>query len=72
MCFVVLHVLEWIAGTVKFQFYRSGDLYYKCQNGFVFTVPVSDTHDAVFKDEDRGIFFMRWIRKNIDALKIGE
>lgn len=61
-------VKECIDGTVKFQFYRSGELYYKCQNGFMFSVPVSDTNDAVFNSEDRGIYFMRWIRKAIDAL----
>lgn len=44
---------------------------YKCANGFVFEVPVTDTNDAVFKDEDKGIFFMRWIRKALDQLNNG-
>lgn len=64
-------VKDCINGPVKFQFYRSGVLYYKCANGFVFEVPVTDTNDAVFKDEDKGIFFMRWIRKALDQLNNG-
>lgn len=62
-------VKDCIDGIVTFQFYRSGDLYYKCHNGFLFTVPISDTNDAVFNYQDRGIYFMRWIRKAIDALE---
>jgi hypothetical protein len=50
-----------------FSFYRSGTLYYQCENGFQFPVPVADTNDAVFKSNDKGIFFMRWIRKELAA-----
>jgi len=56
---------ECVKGKVKFKFYRSGDLYYECDNGFVFKVPVSDTNDAVFLPEDKGILFMRWIGKGL-------
>jgi hypothetical protein len=60
---------ECIKGKVKFKFYRTNDLYYECENGFVFKVPTSDTNDAVFLSEDKGILFMRWIRKALDELK---
>lgn len=52
-----------INGDVTFLFYRKGNLYYCCHNGFLFTVPIEDTGEAEFKASDKGIFFMRWIRK---------
>lgn len=64
-------VKECVAGKVQFLFYRSGTLFYRCENGFVFEVPITDTNDAVFKDVDKGIFFMRWIRKALDQLNNG-
>ncbi len=58
---------ECVAGRVKFHFFRRGNLYYRCANGFVFPVPVTDTGDGVFSPEDKGVFFMRWIRKELAA-----
>lgn len=60
-----MNIKDCIAGNVTFQYYRKGELYYKCENGFTFTVPISDTGDAAFNAEDKGILFMRWIRKAI-------
>lgn len=62
-------IKEKIAGTVRFQYYRDGELWYKTESGFLFPVPVSDTGNAVFKNEDRGILFMRWIRKYTERLE---
>jgi hypothetical protein len=58
-----MNIKDCVVGKVKFQFYRKGDLYYKCENGFVFPVPIDDTGDASFNDEDKAMLFMRWIRK---------
>jgi hypothetical protein len=60
-------IKDCVQGTVKFQYYRSGELHYKCENGFIFSVPISDTNDAAFKVEDKGILFMRWIRKALQV-----
>lgn len=57
---------ECIAGEVKFQFYRKENLFYQCENGFMFSVPISDTGDGVFGTKDRAILFMRWIRKELE------
>ena len=54
---------------VKFKFFRSGVLYYETEKGLIFEVPVSDTGDAVFNNEERAILLMRWIRKSIDGMK---
>lgn len=67
-----MNVKECVKGNVTFQFYRKGELFYKCDNGFVFTVPTSDAGDACFLNVEKGIFFMRWIRQAVDALKPGE
>jgi hypothetical protein len=47
---------------VKFSYYREGVLYYKTEFDELFPVPITDTGNAVFKDEDKAILFMRWMR----------
>lgn len=56
---------------VYFQFYRSGTLYYKTELGLIFDVPCADCGDACFLAEDKAMLYMRWIRKQIEANKIG-
>jgi hypothetical protein len=48
---------------VHFSFYRSGELWYETDKGFVFPVPISDIGDATFLKEDKAILFLRYIRK---------
>lgn len=57
--------------TAEFMFYRQGHLYYKTSTGFEFTVPVDDTNDATFAKVDKAIFFMRWIRKQVETTTTG-
>jgi len=54
---------------VKFCYYKHGELFYKTECGFMFPVPISDTGDGTFLDEDKAILFMRYIRKQIQAIK---
>ena len=63
-----MNIKDCIRGEAKFLFYRKNHLYYQCENGLVFPVPVSDTGDGEFKATEKGIMFMRWIRKYIDSL----
>ena len=35
---------------------------------FLFPVPIDDTGDASFLAEDKGILFMRYIRKYLESL----
>jgi hypothetical protein len=60
-----MDIKDCIRGSVEFLYYRKGELYYRCENGFVFTVPVDDTGDASFNATDRAMLFMRWIRKEL-------
>ena len=64
---------ELVAGEVLFCEYRKGNLWYSCtaQHGFIFPVPIEDTGDGIFKHKDKGIFFMRYIRKHLDTLNAG-
>lgn len=65
-------IKECIMGQVTFSHYRSGELWYTCENGFMFPVPVDDTGTAQFMNVDKGMFFMRYIRKYIDVLTKAE
>lgn len=59
-----------VRGPVKFSFYRAGNLYYKTTTGIEFPVPIKEADDnsATFLAEDKGIIFMRWIKRHIEAL----
>lgn len=61
-----------VKGAVHFQFYRKGELFYKTDSEFLFTVPVSDAGDGVFLAEDRAMLFMRYIRKQMEANVAGQ
>jgi hypothetical protein len=58
-----MSIKNYVTGKVKFLYYRKGELYYQCENGFIFPVPI----DASFNSEDKAILFMRWIRKALDS-----
>jgi hypothetical protein len=62
-----MSIKNYVTGKVKFLYYRKGELYYQCENGFIFPVPIDDTGDASFNSEDKAILFMRWIRKALDS-----
>lgn len=50
---------------VYFIYYQKDELWYRHENGFDFPVPITDTGDAIFKNQDKAMFFMRWINKHI-------
>lgn len=50
---------------VHFVQYRLGELWYRCDNGFEFPVPIADTDSGAFLAVDRSTLFMRWIRAHI-------
>ncbi len=63
-----MKISDHVKGTSKFIYYRSGNLYYKTDTGIEFFIPIDDTNEATFLDEDKSIFFMRWIRKYFEAI----
>lgn len=54
---------------VTFMRYQDGVLWYRCDDGFEFPVPVEDTGTGIFLPEDKALVFMRWIRKHVQFLK---
>jgi hypothetical protein len=63
-----MDIKEHIKGNVEFQYYRDSSLWYKTSTGLVFPVPVADIGNATFKRTDKGILFMRYIRKYLKEL----
>lgn len=57
---------------VTFIFYRQKELWYKTECGFEFPVPIDDTGNGVFLNEDKAMMFMRYIRKHIETIKVEE
>lgn len=55
--------------VVKFMHYQSGNLWYRCEDGFEFPVPLEDTGTASFNAEDKAIMFMKWIRKHMTFIE---
>lgn len=54
-----------VIGDVHFTFYQNGELWYQCDNGFNFRVPISDTEGGKFLAHDKALMFMRYIRAEI-------
>ena len=66
----MLTLKDHVAGNAEFQYYRAGNLMYKTSTGLEFPIPVDDTNDATFPRTEKGIFFMRWIRKQMSLSNV--
>lgn len=64
-----LDLKPYIKGQVRFQFYRDNSLWYQTDSGLLFPVPISDIGNATFLVEDKGILFMRYIRKHLESME---
>lgn len=60
---------ERVSGPVRFVRMVNSELWYICQDNFEFAIPVEDTAGAEFKAEDKGLYFMRWIKKHMAMLE---
>lgn len=54
---------------VRFVHYKDNELWYVTETNFEFPVPISDADGAMFKAEDKALFFMRWIRSHIKNIE---
>lgn len=56
--------------TVQFVYYRMGFMYYTVvgYEDFIFPVSIEDIGDATFSASDKGLLFMRYIRKWLEVL----
>ena len=64
-----IDIKECIKGNVTFIQYKDKHLWYVCENGFIFPVPIEDIGDATFLAIDKGMLFMRYIRKHIQSIE---
>lgn len=65
-----MSIKERVSGkTVQFSHYQHKELWYICEDGFMFPVPIEDTGDGKFQASDKATFFMRWIRKHMEMLE---
>lgn len=67
-----MDIKECIKGQVTFEYYRKNELWYKCENGFMFPVPIEDIGDATFMAKDKAMLFMRYIRKQLALIETVE
>ena len=68
------NIKDIVSGGKKVHFlaYRQKELWYTTECGFDFPVPIDDTGDGVFLNEDRAMLFMRYIRKHIANIELGK
>ena len=62
----VSRIKQHLTGQVKFSHYRDGLLFYQCESGLMFPVPIEDTGKGIFLASDKAMLFMRWIRKHLE------
>jgi len=54
---------------VIFEYYRDNALWYSCEDGFMFPVPIEDIGNATFLREDKAMLFMRYLRKYMNTIE---
>lgn len=55
---------------VYFSFYRDGEVWYRTACGFEFPIPPEDLKGAIFRNEDKSVYFMRFIRIHLAYLQM--
>jgi hypothetical protein len=55
--------------TAHFVHYRDGHFIYQTEDGFQFPVPLADIGTATLLAEDKALFFMRWIRRQLEMME---
>ena len=64
------NIKKYIKPSAVFKEYRKGNLWYEvtCEDDEVleFPVPIEDVGDGIFKNVERGIYMMRYIRKHLE------
>lgn len=63
-----MNIIDHVRGgqLAHFRYFREGILFYETDSGLVFEVPASDTGNGVFREQEKAINMMRWIRPQIE------
>ncbi len=69
-----MKIKELVKGTtVRFMHFQHGEFWYEVlDKDFTFPVPLSDIGDGRLLPEDKGMLFMRYIRKHLEVLSQSE
>lgn len=58
---------------VRFEYYRDKEFWYRHEDGFLFPIALKEVDDpasrATLPAEEKAIYFMRWMKKYIEAAK---
>lgn len=57
-----------VKSRAVFEVYKQGNLIYSI-GSFRFPVPISELDDAAVGFQEKGIFFMKWIKRQLKALQ---
>lgn len=57
--------------NAHFESYRNGYFHYVTDGGFEFRIPLDDVDGVTLNKEDKAIFFMRWIKKELAGIAQG-
>lgn len=73
---VCIMLKERVKNPVHFVWFRDGNLWYRCFDGWDFPVPVQETTNSqgaspTFHAEEKGITLMRWIRRHLELERSG-
>jgi hypothetical protein len=65
----IMNIKEMVKNKqVEFVLFREGNFFYKTECGFLFPVPLSDIGNATLHKTDNALYFMRYIRKQIELI----
>lgn len=57
-------IKEHVRGTATFVYYRDNALWYRTgETNLLFPIPIDDIGSTTFLAAEKGLLFMRWIRK---------
>lgn len=65
----MIDIKKAVKEKVFFHSYKDGSLWYETVSGDLFPVPIEDTGNATFLAEDKGLLFMRYMRKFNEILQ---
>lgn len=58
--------------NVTFVKFQNNEMWYECDNGFQFPIPLYDLQEATFLAKDKSSLFLRWITRQIKVIKEAE
>lgn len=63
-----IDILKCSKSTIRFAYFRDGSLWFRTVEDDLFPVPVEDVKGTTIYAFDKGIFFLRWMRKYNESI----